>query len=86
MSDFITEEESFGLRLMERLPESREGECFLLYQMGAGMESSMIIRRGVKYSPTAVRHGHYNRKATLSLRSLSFSGNYRKKRNLYIFN
>ncbi len=77
MRDFIISEENFSLRLMEKVPEPEENECFLLYQTGAGADASMVISNGGKYSSTAVRHGHYNKKVILSLQNLDFNEDYR---------
>lgn len=74
---FILREENFSLKLMEKVSEPGVDECFLLYQAGAGPNMSMIISNGVKYSPTAVRRGHYNRKAVLSLKSFECNQEYR---------
>lgn len=76
MSDFIIKEEDFRLKLIEKVPEPCEGECFLLYQAGNGIRNCMVINNGVKYSSTAVRHGYYNKKVTLSLQSVNFSKSY----------
>lgn len=77
MSDFIKAEEDFSLKLIEKVPEPYAEECFLLYQAGEGIQNSMVISSGVRYSSATVRHGHYNKKATLSLKSASFSKRYR---------
>lgn len=76
MRDFIINEENFSLRLMEKVPEPEVNECFLLYQTGAGVNASMVISNGGKYSSTAVRHGHYNKKVILSLQTLDFNEDY----------
>jgi len=86
MSEFILNEEPFKLGLVEKVPSPQEGECFLLCQSGAGVQGSMLINYGVKYSSAEVRHGHYNQKITLSLEEKEFSQNYRvsmKEENLY---
>lgn len=77
MSDFIMAEEDFSLKLMEKVPEPYAEECFLLYQAGAGIQNSMVISSGARYSSATVRHGHYNKKVTLSLKSADFSKRYR---------
>ena len=77
MSEFIVREEAFKLGWVEKVPVPQEGECFLLYQSGAGAQSSFLINYGVKYSSAEIRHGHYNQKATLSLRQKVFSQDYR---------
>jgi len=77
MGDFIIAEEDFSLKLIEKVPEPCAEECFLLYQVGAGIRNSMVISSGVRYSSATVRHGHYNRKVTLSLKCTSFSNRYR---------
>ena len=46
----------------------KEGECFLLYQDGAGKDDSKVINYGIKYSSTEIRRGKYNKKAVISLR------------------
>lgn len=76
MRDFIINEENFSLRLMEKVPEPEVNECFLLYQTSAGVNASMVISNGGKYSSTAVRHGHYNKKVILSLQTLDFNEDY----------
>lgn len=73
MREFVVREEGFSLKFTERVPEPSEGECFLLYQEGAGLKKSMVISRGVKYSSSAVRREHYNRKVTFSLRKKGFT-------------
>lgn len=77
MSEFVVSVEAFKLGWMEKAPVPKEGECFLLYQSGAGAQSSFLINYGVKYSSAAIRHGHYNQKATISLRQKVFSQDYR---------
>ena len=67
MSEFIVKEENFKLGLMERVPMPNEGECFLLYQTGGGAGKSIVINSGGRYSSAEVRHGHYDRKVSLSL-------------------
>lgn len=67
MSDFILKQESFSLKILERVPIPQAGECFLLYKEGAGKEESMVINSGGKYSSTEIRHRRYNKKATISL-------------------
>lgn len=86
MNEFIVKEEAFRLNLFDKVPEPTSGECFLLYQQGAGINNSMVVSNGVKYSNTAVRHGHYNMKVTLSLREKSFVKHYQvamKDRDFY---
>lgn len=77
MSDFIIVEEDFRLKIGEKVPEPSEGECFLLYQVGAGISNSLIISNGVRYSSAAVRRGHYNKKVILSLQYVDLSQNYK---------
>ena len=77
MSEFIVSEETFKLGWAERVPTPQEGECFLLYQSGAGAQSSFLINYGVKYSSAGIRHGHYNQKVKISLRQKMFSQSYR---------
>lgn len=76
MSEFIVKEENFKLGLMERVPIPNDGECFLLYQTGAGEGKSIVINSGGRYSSAEVRHGHYDRKVTLSLAERTFSQDY----------
>ncbi len=76
MYEFVVKEEDFSLKRIEKVPNPNEGECFLLYQKGARGEESMIISHGVKYSATAVRHNHYNRKVTFLLQRKYFTQNY----------
>lgn len=73
MREFVIREESFSLKLTEKVPQPNEGECFLLYQEGAGPKKSMVISQGGKYSSVAVRREHYNRKVTFSLRKKGFT-------------
>lgn len=73
MREFIIREEGFSLKFTEKVPEPNEGECFLLYQEGTGLKKSMVVSRGVKYSSSAVRREHYNRKVTFSLRKQGFT-------------
>lgn len=67
MSEFIVNEESFKLGVLDRVPVPDDGECFLLYQMGAGKKASFVIYNGIRYSSTEIRHKRCNRKATISL-------------------
>lgn len=86
MSEFIMKEEPFKLGLLEKVMTPRSGECFLLYQTGAGERKSMIINHGTAYSTTEVRHGHYNRKVTISLKENKLRKNYQiamKNRDFY---
>lgn len=76
MSEFILKEEGFRLGMFDKVPEPASGECFLLYQQGAGIHNSMVISAGVKYSNTQVRHGHFNKKAIVSLQEKSFQQHY----------
>lgn len=76
MSEFIIKNEAFKLGMFDKVPQPQNGECFLLYQEGAGMRNSMVISHGSKYSTTAVRHGHYNKKATISLQEKTFRQSY----------
>lgn len=68
MSEFILKCEGFSLGIIEKVPTPDEEECFLLYQSGAGINNSMIINNGIKYSSTKIRHGKYNKKAVISLK------------------
>lgn len=77
MSEFIIEENNFSLKLLERVPEPAEGECFLLYQTGSGIQNSMIISNSGKYSSATVRHGRYDKKVVLSLKRTYFNKKYR---------
>ena len=77
MREFVLKEEEFNLKFMEKVPEPKEGECFLLYQEGAGVKKSMVVSHGAKYSSTAVRHKHYNKKVTFILQKRDFRQNYR---------
>lgn len=76
MSEFVLNEEAFKLGVMEKVPSPQEGECFLLFQSGAGVQDSMIINYGAKYSSTDVRHKRYNQKITLSLKEKEFNQSY----------
>lgn len=73
MSEFILKDESFGLRLLDKIPVPEDEECFLLYHAGGGRKESVVINEGDRYSSAEVRHGHYNRKATISLKAQSIS-------------
>lgn len=76
MSEFIIKEEVFRLGIFDKVPEPLAGECFLLYQAGAGMRNSMVISHGSRYSSTEVRHRHYNKKVNISLQEKMVSQNY----------
>lgn len=76
MREFVMRDEAFKLGLTEKVPMPEEGECFLLYKMGMGPQESMMIHYGLKYSSAGVRHGHFNKKATLSLKDKNLSENY----------
>lgn len=67
MSEFVLKEEEFKLGILDKVPEPEDGNCFLLYQAGAGMAKSMVISSGVRYSSAEVRHGKFNRKVVFSL-------------------
>ncbi len=69
MSELILAEEDFKLGLLDRVPVPNPGECFLLYQEGAGESNSMIISSGGKYSAVGIIHKHYNKKIVISLQS-----------------
>lgn len=75
MRDFIINEENFSLSLMEKVPTPRENEIFLLYRTGE--DACMVINNGGKYSSTAIRHRHYNKKVILSLQAQQFKADYR---------
>lgn len=77
MSEFIKDKEPFKLGLLDKVPSPEEGECFLLYQEGAGSANSVLINYGVRYSSTEIRHGRYNQKAIFSLEEKAFNQNYR---------
>lgn len=77
MREFVVNEEDFSLGFIEKVPEPKEGECFLLYQEGAGAGKSRIISHGVKYSATAVRHEHYNKKVIFMLQKKDIQQRYR---------
>lgn len=68
MSDFILKQEPFSLKILEHVPTPQIGECFLLYKEGAGKEESIVINSGGKYSSAEIRHRHYNKKVTISLK------------------
>ncbi len=74
MYEFVVKEEDFSLKRIEKVPEPNEGECFLLYQKGT--KESKVINHGVKYSATAIRHKHYNRKVIFLLQRKYFTQNY----------
>ena len=76
MYEFVIKEENFSLKALEKVPKPDEGECFLLYHRGAGDKESMVINHGVKYSATAVKHKHYNRKVIFLLQRKIFTQNY----------
>ncbi|MCI8536327.1 MAG: hypothetical protein HFG68_12355 [Hungatella sp.] len=76
MSEFIVKDEFFKLGILDRVPVPNDGECFLLYQTGAGKKSSFIIQNGIRYSSAQIRHGRYNRMATISLNSKSMIQKY----------
>lgn len=76
MSEFIIREESFKLGILEKVPLPQVNECFLLYQVGTGENNSFVISHGATYSTTQVRHGHYNKKVTLSLNEKTLQQNY----------
>lgn len=86
MREFVTGEEDFSLKWIEKVPEPAQGECFLLCQEGAGMDMSMIISRGAKYSATAVRHKHLNKKIVFELQKKAFQKNYQIVMADYDFN
>ena len=76
MYEFVVKEENFSLKALEKVPKPDEGQCFLLYQKGTGGKESMVISHGVKYSATAVKHKHYNRKVIFLLQRKDFTQNY----------
>lgn len=77
MREFVVSEEDFSLKFIEKVPEPQKGECFLLYQEGAGVGKSRIISHGEKYSATAIRHEHYNKKVTFALQKKDIQQKYR---------
>lgn len=77
MIEFLIREEPFKLRLAEKVPVPKDGECFLLYQSGGGENKSLVLSNGIKYSSTEVRHGHYNQIVTFSLKNKNFYQRFR---------
>lgn len=67
MSEFILREEQFSLGILGHVPTPVNGQCFLLYKTGGGAKESLVVNLGDRYSSAQIRHGHYNKKVTLSL-------------------
>lgn len=68
-------DEAFSFKLLDKVPIPQKDECILLYRAGAGSGGSLLINNGVKYSAAEIRHGHYNRKAVLSIKPKTMTEN-----------